>query len=147
MLLSHLYKSSHHICIWGRKHKKIHMMRCHCLLYSKREEDMNEKQWPGVFSASVLPTPALGADSMVPTSILDLGLGCDVFILKKHSDQACSESRLQHLKVVSETKSTIRQQVPVFTEKILAYSSSVSLFYCHMRTMHSTYGLLRHLNC
>lgn len=42
---------------------------------------MKAKQCPGIFSVSVLPTPALGADSMVPTSILDLGLGCDVFIL------------------------------------------------------------------
>lgn len=41
----------------------------------------------------------------------------------------------------------IRQYIPVFTEKILAYSSSVSLFYCHMRKMHTTYGLLRDLNC
>lgn len=92
MLLSYLSKSSSHISTWGREHEKRHMVRCYCLLYSKREEGMKAKQGLGVFSVSVLPTPASGAGSMVPTSIWDLGLGCDPFILKKHRNQKAGYS-------------------------------------------------------
>lgn len=149
MLLSHLSKSSTHIILHLRQRawKEAHGEVLLSALFQKgsRYEGKTGSVW-FFFPVSVLPTPALGVESMVPTSTWDLGLGCDTFILKKHRDQACPESRLQHLKVVFETKSTIRQQIPVF-EKILAYISSVSLFYCHMRRMHSTYGLLRGLNC
>lgn len=144
MLLSHLSKSSSHIILHLRQRawKEAHGEVLLSALFQKgsRYEGKTRSVW-GFFSVSVWPTPALGVDSLVPTSIWGLGLGGDVFILKKHRDQACPESRLQNLKVVFETKSTIRHQVPVFTEKILAYSSSVSLFYCHRRRMHSAYGL------
>lgn len=80
-----------------------------------REEGMKAKQALSIFPVSVLPKHASGPGSAAPTFTQDLGFGCDLEILKKHRDWALPESRLQRLEAVFETKSTIRQPVPVFT--------------------------------
>lgn len=76
---------------------------------------MKAKQALSIFPVSVLPKHASGPGSAAPTFTQDLGFGCDLEILKKHRDWALPESRLQRLEAVFETKSTIRQPVPVFT--------------------------------
>jgi len=76
---------------------------------------MKAKQGLSIFPVSVLPKHASGPGSAALTSTPDLGLGCDLEILKKRRDRVLPESRLQRLKTVFETKSTIRQPVPVFT--------------------------------
>lgn len=155
MLLSHLSKSSNHIVLHLRQRawKKAHGEMLLSALFQKGRR-YEGKAGSGCFFPS-LCCPLLPrvqtAWSQHPYEIWGLVV---IFFWKrlwsnseKAQRQAHPESRLQHLKVVFATKSTVRQQVPVFTEKILAYSSSVSLFYCHMRRMHSTYVLLRDLNC
>lgn len=145
MLLSYLSKSSSHIALYLRQRawKEAHGEVLLSALFQKGRR-YEGKTGSGCFFCLCAAHSCLRCRQHGPNIHMRSG----AWLWSFHSEKAQKpESRLQHLKVVFETKSTIRQHIPVFTEKILAYSSSVSLFYCHMRKMHTTYGLLRDLNC
>lgn len=148
MVLSHLSKSANHTVLHLRQRawKEAHggLLLSASFQKGRRYEG---KTGSGCFSCLCVAHSCLGCRQHGPNIHMRIGAWLWSFHSEKHRDQARPESRLPHLKVAFATKSAIRQQVPVFTEKILAYSSSVSLFYCHMRRMHSTHGLLRDLNC